>query len=244
MSEKIRLQKYLSQIGFSSRREVENFIKNGWVKINDKILEEPATKIDPSKDKIEFDQRVKKTKSNYDYYLHNKPKGIVTVNAQRGEKEILDTVKVEKGVVTVGRLDKFSTGLILLTNDPVVSRRLMDPDFYHEKEYLVETTSPLNRSIIEELRKPVVLYGKETRAPQVIQKSSNKFLITLTEGKNRQIRRICEKVGLRIKFLRRIRIGNLNILNLAEGKLLKLDATLISKLKKDLKIKEFKFNYF
>jgi 23S rRNA pseudouridine2604 synthase len=240
----LRIQKYLSEIGFSSRREVEKFIENGWVAVNGSKITDPSIKIDPKIDKISFDKKVKETKAQYSYYLFNKPKDVVTVNAQEGETEILDIVKVPKGVVTVGRLDKFSTGLIILTNDPVVARRLMDPDFYHEKEYLVEVTFPLNHRIIEALKKPIEIYGQKTRPPIIVQKSSKKFLITLTEGKNRQIRKICEAVGLRISFLHRVRIVNLQIANLEAGQLKKLNQREVERLKKDLEIKEFEFEYF
>jgi 23S rRNA pseudouridine2604 synthase len=120
----------------------------------------------------------------------------------------------------------------------------MDPDFYHEKEYLVEVTFPLNHRIIEALKKPIEIYGQKTRPPIIVQKSSKKFLITLTEGKNRQIRKICEAVGLRISFLHRVRIVNLQIANLEAGQLKKLNQREVERLKKDLEIKEFEFEYF
>ena len=130
----IRLQKYLSHAGICSRRKGEELIEKGFIKVNGKVVTALGTKVDPKKDKIEVSDKLLKIKENYSYIILNKPKGIVTTCANHGEKTVLDLIKINKRIYPVGRLDKDSTGLLLLTDDGVVAYRLSHPKFEHEKE--------------------------------------------------------------------------------------------------------------
>jgi 23S rRNA pseudouridine2605 synthase len=225
----IRIQKYLSEHGIASRRKSEEWISLGLVYINGEIVEEPGVRFDPQKDKLTLDPAIRQTEKFY-YYLYNKPAGIVTVNAQPGEIEILNALKVPKGVVPVGRLDKESSGLIMLTNDGVVARRLMDPSFDHEKEYEVSFSQPFSDEAIQKIEKGMFLFGKKTKPIRI--KRINRFMVKmiLREGKNRQIRRMCEMAGYRVKKLKRVRVLNFRIDDLPKGRLRLLSKFEISKL--------------
>jgi pseudouridine synthase len=156
------------------------------------------------------------------YFLFNKPLGIVTVNAQKGEREIKDIVKLPKGVVPVGRLDKDTGGLIFLTNDGVVARRIMDPAFYHEKEYEVTLYKPVSDKALLTLEHGVYILGQKTRPAKTKRLSGYKFLLIITEGKNRQVRRMCESIGCPVKLLLRKRILNFQLGQLKAGQLKEL----------------------
>ena len=238
----IRIQKYLSQIGFASRAQAERYIENGWVKLNGLTLNEVGASFDPDHDKLSFNSKIKEIQ--FHYFLYFKPGGIVTVGAQRDEKEIKDIIKLPAGVVPVGRLDKMSTGLILLTDDAVVAKRLMMPEFEHEKEYEVQVDRPLSTNSLKILSTGVPLFGEKTRPPQLARTSANSFRIVLTEGKNRQIRRICEAVGYRVSKIHRTRIETLNIGHLHSGTMRKLSVEEIQTLKNKLKIKPPNMEYF
>ncbi len=228
-----RIQKYFSDLGIASRRKTEEWIAQGFVKLNNQTVTEPGTRFDPTKDRITLDKKLQNKDKKY-YYLFNKPVGIVTVNAKKNETEILDITNTPPGVVTVGRLDKESGGLIILTNDGVISRRLIEPQFNHEKEYIVAVNKSLNKLAIQKLQSPIYIYGQKTKPAKVKQLSRHKFSITLTEGKNRQIRRLCQKAGYQVKSLIRVRILNLQLASLRPGKLRKLSDQELNKLHKQL----------
>lgn len=230
---KIRLQKYLSDLGISSRRQTESWIEQGLVTVNGRIIKEPGNKIDPDKDDIKLDHSLRKTNKYY-YYFFNKPEGVVTVNPQRGEIDILQLANVPRGVVTVGRLDKDSQGLILLTNDGVVARRIMEPGFQHEKEYLVIVNRSVRPEELRILSSSIYIKGQKTRPAKVKLLSPKKISIILTEGKNRQIRRMCQKAGLKVVALIRTRILNFNLGHLKPGKLRKLSTQEVELLFKKL----------
>ena len=172
-------------------------------------------------DVLTLDPRTKTT-AKY-YFIFNKPLGIVTVNAQKGEKEIRDIVRLPAGVVTVGRLDKDTGGLIFLTNDGVVARRIMDPAFYHEKEYAVTLYKPISAEALRRLERGVFILGQKTRPAQTRRLSGYKFTLTLTEGRNRQVRRMCESVGCPVRTLIRCRLLNFTLGQLQPGQLKELN---------------------
>jgi 23S rRNA pseudouridine2605 synthase len=216
-SKGMRIQKYLSEMGIASRRKSEEWIELGLVFLNGEVVDEPGVRFDPAKDKLTLDPAIRQTEEYY-YYLYNKPAGVVTVNAQPGEVEIRDALKLPKGVVPVGRLDKDSSGLIMLTNDGVVARRLMEPAFDHEKEYEVSFFEPFPDEAAREIEKGMYLFGKKTKPIRIKRISRFMVKMILREGKNRQIRRMCEQAGFRVKKLKRVRILNFVLGDLPKGR--------------------------
>ncbi len=220
--DKVRLQKYLSQAGIASRRKAEEFILRGLVKVNG----ETATigmSIDPELDRVEVGDEAVKETADFVYYKINKPRGIVTTCVSRGDTGVMDIVDIAERVFPIGRLDKDTTGLLILTNDGRLSNRLMHPSFEHEKEYVVETYGPVADAELSRMAAGVViLEGYKTRPVAVDRISSGKFSITLKEGKNRQIRRMVEAVGHEVKRLKRVRIENVKLADLADGEYVRL----------------------
>ncbi len=234
MNPAVRIQKYLSEQGIASRRQAEAWINDGYIKLNGELVTEPGVKFIPGKDKLEIDERVKKQKKYY--YLYHKPRGIVTVNAQVGEKEIKDLIQLPQGVVPVGRLDKDSSGLIILTNDGVVARRLMEPSFEHEKEYLVRLDRPFGEEALREMRSGLYLFGEKTKPMTLKRLGPDRLSMILREGKNRQIRRLWLQVGFTVKELSRVRIVNLELDKLLTGQYRALREAEIKQLYKALKL--------
>lgn len=225
----IRIQKYLSDLGIASRRKSEQWIAAGLVSINGEIVTEPGRRFDPSVDKLTLDPSIME-KENYVYYLYHKPVGIITVNAQEGEQEIRDIIKLPEGVVPVGRLDKMTSGLIFLTNDGVAARRIMDPDFDHEKEYEVSFFSPITDEAAKKLEDGMYLRGEQTKPVKVSRLGQFKARLILKEGKNRQVRRLCEQNGYPVRKLKRVRVLNFLLGDLAPGKIKQLNREEIEKL--------------
>lgn len=230
---KIRLQKYLSDLGISSRKQTEDWITKGLVTVNGKVIAELGFKFDPKQDVLKLDKSLRKSNKYY-YYFFNKPKSVVTVNPQKNELEVLDLVNVPEGVVTVGRLDKDSQGLLLLTNDGVVARRIMDPNFNHEKEYLVVVNKTVKFNELKMLSSSIYINGQKTRPAKVKLLGNKQISITLTEGKNRQVRRLCQKAGLKVLVLVRIRLLNFSLGSLKIGKMRKLSDVEVSELYRQL----------
>lgn len=203
-----RINKYLAEKKIASRREADTLIKSGKVFINGKVAA-LGTQVS-EKDTIE----VKGHKKDYHYYAFYKPVGIVTTNPSRGEKEIVKAVKFPVKVFPVGRLDKDSEGLIILTNDGRITDKLLNPKFLHEKEYEVAVDKPLTEVFLQKMRRGVNIGDYFTKPAKVKQLGSKKFSIILTEGKNRQIRRMCEALSYQVLKLKRVRIMNIHLANL------------------------------
>ncbi len=215
--ESVRLQKFLSMAGVCSRRKGEEYIKKGLVKVNGSVVTELGTKIDPEKDRVEFQGRCIEAKEELLYIALNKPEGYVTTCDQPGEKIVLDLIDIPERVYPVGRLDKDSCGLLLLTNDGRIHHRLSHPSFDHEKEYDVTVEKNISDAALKQMAKGLPIMGTKTRPAQIKRISSKRFLIVLKEGKNRQIRRMVEKMGNRVTSLKRIRISNIRLGKLAKG---------------------------
>ncbi|MFA6039497.1 MAG: pseudouridine synthase [Candidatus Peribacteraceae bacterium] len=227
-----RLQKILSARGIASRRKAEEYILQGLVLVNGKpaIL---GQKADPAVDRIEVKGEVMEARKEMLYYVMHKPRGIVTSNIEKspGKKHAggnaagsptvreLLPLNLQGKVFPVGRLDKDSTGLLLLTNDGVLAYRLTHPKFDHEKEYEVETEEEITNGQLQKMREGLMILGEKTKPATVERTGKRNFRIALTEGKNRQIRRMCEKVGCTVKNLQRIRIMTLRDPLLKEGKI-------------------------
>lgn len=215
MEEKVRLQKYMSQAGICSRRKAEEYISAWQVYINGQKAE-IGQSINPEKDKVTLWNQAQLLQQNYVYYKYNKPRGIETTCAQREGKSIIDIVDIPERVFPIGRLDKDTTGLILLTNDGRITNYLTHPRYGHEKEYIVETFGSIDDEQIREISQGIIVLWKKTKACKVDRVAAGKFSITLTEGKNRQIRRMVEAVGSKVKKLKRIRIENIALKGLEE----------------------------
>jgi 23S rRNA pseudouridine2605 synthase/23S rRNA pseudouridine2604 synthase len=213
----MRLQKFLSRAGICSRRKGEEYIKAGWVKVNGKIVTELGVKVDPERDAVEVDSDAIRSDSAPTYIALNKPKGYVSSCDQQNEKIVLDLLDISQRVYPVGRLDKESTGLLLLTNDGHLHHRLSHPSFNHEKEYEVTVAKPLPEGALRKLAKGLPMMGTRTRPARVKRISARRFGIVLQEGKNRQIRRMIRKVGNQVTHLKRIRIANIKLGNLPSG---------------------------
>ena len=216
----MRLQKYLAHAGLCSRRKAEEHILNKRVKVNNKIVTELGTKIDPEKDKILFDNEAILLKQNPSkiYIALNKPVGYVSSCSHQQSKIILDLIDIDERVYPVGRLDKDSKGLLLVTNDGDLHNRLSHPSFNHEKEYIVTTIYPISETGLKRMAKGMIIDKAVTRKAKIKRLLKNKFNIILKQGKNRQIRKMVSKIGNKVYTLKRVRIANINLENLKEGK--------------------------
>jgi 23S rRNA pseudouridine2605 synthase len=213
----MRLQKFLSEAGICSRRKGEEYIRQGRVRVNSRIVTELGTKVDSEKDRVEFDGKVIALKSEPMYIVLNKPKGYVTSCSHPGEKIVLDLIDISERVYPIGRLDKDSTGLLILTNDGSLHHRLSHPSFDHEKEYDVTVSKPITDGSLRNIASGLPMMGSKTRPAKIRRISSRRFLIILKEGRNRQIRRMVRKVGSRVTRLKRIRVSKVKLGRLAEG---------------------------
>jgi len=213
----IRLQKFLSQAGICSRRKGEEYIKAGLIRVNNTVVTELGTKIDPLNDRVEFKGEIVKQKDDLVYIAINKPKGYVTSCSQPGEKIVLDLIDISQRVYPIGRLDKDSTGLLILTNDGDLHHRLLHPSFDHEKEYDVTVSKPITDGALKNIADGMPMMGTKTRPARITRISSRRFHVVLKEGKNRQIRRMVRKVGSHVIRLKRLRISKIKLNNLEEG---------------------------
>ncbi|RLC11070.1 MAG: rRNA pseudouridine synthase, partial [Deltaproteobacteria bacterium] len=183
--EPVRLQKFLSMAGFCSRRKGEVFITQGKVQVNGQIVTELGTKIDPVNDHVEVNGQRLRQQEKPIYIALNKPKGYITSCEQKGEPIVIDLIDIPQRIYPVGRLDKDSTGLLLLTSDGELHHRLLHPSFDHEKEYIVTTTLPMSAESLAIMRKGMVIQGQKTRSAKVKRLSGHQFMIQLKEGRNR-----------------------------------------------------------
>lgn len=221
MTELVRLQKYMSQAGICSRRKAEEYINQGLIKVNWKVAT-IGQSIDPKKDKVEMLDKMLEEQKKLVYYKINKPRGVVTTCANNWDKNIVDIVEIKERVFPIWRLDKETTWLLLLTNDGRLANFLMHPRYEHEKEYVVETFGPIDDEQLNKMVEWIFILWKLTKKAKIKRMASWKFFITITEGRNRQIRRMVEKVWAKVKKLKRIRIENIELWKLAEGEYIHL----------------------
>ena len=209
----VRINKYLAMKNICSRREADSLIVSGNIKINGKraVLGDKVFETD----RVELK---KNSSKKLVYYIFNKPIGIVTHSPQKGEKSILNLVKFPEKVFPVGRLDKDSWGLIILTNDGRITDKLLNPEKNHEKEYAVRVNKIMSESFLNKMAHGVRLGdGYKTKICKVEKINETMFSIILTEGKKRQIRRMCAALGYAVFDLKRIRIMNIKIKRLKPG---------------------------
>ena len=207
-----RINKYLSEVGYCSRRVADRLISEGEVTINGKVPE-VGSKVEEG-DLVEVKgQRIVKSKKQKKIYLvFNKPVGIVCTTDRRLEQNnIIDFIKYPKRIFPVGRLDKHSEGLIFLTNDGDIVNKILRARNNHEKEYIVSVNRSINSDFIQSMSNGVEILDTITKNCFVKQLGKKKFQITLTQGLNRQIRRMCESLGYRVRSLKRVRIMNIKL---------------------------------
>lgn len=206
-----RLNKYLSEIGFCSRREADKLIATGRVTING-IIPEMGTKVAPNDEVCVDGIKMENTKENFTYLAFNKPIGIVCTTDNRVEKDnIIDFINYYKRIFPIGRLDKPSEGLILLTDDGDIVNKILRASNNHEKEYLVTVDKPISQTFIERMSNGVPILDVVTKKCVVKKVSTYVFKIILTQGLNRQIRRMCEHLNYDVVDLKRIRIMNIKL---------------------------------
>ncbi|MEZ4795835.1 MAG: 23S rRNA pseudouridine(2604) synthase RluF [Flavobacteriaceae bacterium] len=229
-----RINKYLSEIGYCSRREADKLIEAGRVTINGKIPE-MGTKIAPN-DIVAVDGAIlQDSKNSFVYLAFNKPIGIVCTTDTRVEKDnIIDFINYHKRIFPIGRLDKPSEGLILLTDDGDIVNKILRASNNHEKEYIVTVDKPISQTFIERMSSGVPILDTVTKKCNVKKIDSYTFKIILTQGLNRQIRRMCEYLGYEVQTLKRTRIMNIK-LDVPVGKYRELTSSEFSELSQLLK---------
>ena len=211
-----RINKFLSEAGFCSRREADKLIDKNRVKINGKV---PliGTKVMPG-DRVSVDnQEIAFKKQQFVYIAFNKPKGIVcTTDVKREKNNIIDYINYPNRIFPIGRLDKPSQGLIFLTSDGDIVNKILRASNDHEKEYMVTVDKSISREFIQKMSAGIPILGTTTKKCEVEKTANKKFRIVLTQGLNRQIRRMCEYLNYEVKQLTRVRIMNIN-LDIREG---------------------------
>lgn len=206
-----RINKFLSEVGYCSRREADKLIEAGRVTINGEIPE-IGTKIAPT-DVVHVDGKlIKNTKEEFVYLAFNKPVGIVCTTDTRVEKDnIIDFINYPKRIFPIGRLDKPSEGLILLTDDGDIVNKILRASNNHEKEYIVTVDKPISQTFIKHMSEGVPILDTITKKCVVEKLGTYEFKIVLTQGLNRQIRRMCEYLNYEVETLKRVRIMNIKL---------------------------------
>lgn len=219
-----RLQKFLANAGVASRRQCEQYILQGKVSVNGEIVTQLGVKVS-EKDIVKYNNRIIKgvNKEDFVYIMLNKPLGYVTTVAdEQGRKTVLDLVKIQKRVVPVGRLDMYTSGMLLLTNDGDLVYELTHPKHEISKTYEVSIDKEISQEEMNILKNPMNIDGYITKGANVkiVEKLPEKVIlhITISEGRNRQVRKMIEQIGHRVLYLKRIAIGNLKMQDLGLGK--------------------------
>ncbi|MFT5834311.1 MAG: 23S rRNA pseudouridine2604 synthase [Cognaticolwellia sp.] len=210
------LNKFISSTGLCSRREADTWIDTGRVKINGKIAQK-GNRVE-EEDKIFIDGKLLKAKPKLIYIALNKPYGITSTTDLKDSTNIIEFVNHPNRVFPIGRLDKPSTGLILLTNDGDIVNKILRAENNHEKEYIVSVNKPLTKTFLRKMQKGVPILDTVTKRCKTKQISEATFKIVLTQGLNRQIRRMCEYFDYEVTMLKRVRIMNINVNDLPVGK--------------------------
>ena len=219
-----RLQKFLANAGVDSRRKCEELITYGKVKVNGTVVTELGTKIDPNIDVVEFNGQVVKQNEKKVYILLNKPIGYVTTSHDQFERDtVLSLIRVKERIVPVGRLDMYTSGALILSNDGDFVYKVTHPKHEIEKTYNVTIKGIVTNEEVEKLRNGVKIENYTTRPAKVKilktdkEKNQSRLEITIHEGKNRQVRKMCEAVGRRVLALHRSKIGNIGVKDLKIG---------------------------
>ena len=236
-----RLQKVIANLGYTSRRNAEELIKLGKVKVNGQTVTELGTKVKTS-DTIEVESTILDNNKNYEYYLLYKPREVISSSKDEvGRKTVIDLINTKTRIYPVGRLDYDTTGLIILTNDGVLTNKLTHPSSQIEKTYIAKVEGLVSGYAIKKLRDGIIIDGRKTSKAKVklksIDKKTNKSLVELTihEGRNHQVRKMFEAIGYDVLKLKREKYANLDLKGLKAGEYRKLTnkeiATLYSMIK-------------
>jgi pseudouridine synthase len=209
----IRINKAMADKGWCSRREADEWIAEGWVFLNGVLVAEPGVKIDPEVDEL----TVNKPASTKRYYLLYKPRGYMSTVAENEGLSLLRLLPEPEGLFPVGRLDKDSEGIILVTDDRTLTSKIIGERSEVEKEYDVVLSDPLTDLSIKAIDQGLVLEGRSLKSCKVVQLEPRHCLITIRDGRNRQIRRVFERIGNYVLLLKRIRIGHLHIGSMKPG---------------------------
>lgn len=228
-----RLNKYLANNSEFARRKIDEMIQQGRVTVNHKLVIEPGVQIDQTKDEIRLDGERIREKTKKTYILMHKPIGfITTTDDEKNRKTVIDIIKTSEKLFPIGRLDIDTSGVLLLTNDGDFANKLMHPRFKVEKTYIVHLSRPLDEKIRLRLSGGIKLDGKKTAPAKIEFVNKTEFdvvAITLTEGRNRQVRRMFENYGFFVRKLHRSSYGHLTVDGLNAGEYRKLSAPEISK---------------
>jgi len=213
----MRINKFIASSGLCSRRKADELIQQNRVELNGKVLTDLSYKVLDS-DEIKVDGKpLEHSKLDYVYYVLNKPMGYECTQDPNCQHKVTDLVPQDPSVIYVGRLDKVSEGLLILTNDGNMSYKLTHPKFHKEKEYEVTVDRNISDFELDKLAKGVYIDSLRTKPCEVKRISMRKFSIVLTEGRNRQIRKMTRKLNLRVHKLKRVRVGNLTLGDILPG---------------------------
>lgn len=243
----VRLNKYIAQAGICARRKADEMIKEGKVKINDKLVTEMGVKVNPG-DVVEVNG-TRITPLDCDYILLNKPRDVITTNKDEADREnsrriVLDLIEdpglKKKGLFPVGRLDRNTTGVLLLTNDGELAHRLMHPSFEVQKLYWVKTKESVTTNQLAQLQEGVMVDGELYKMDEVAYSNPprhDELGVSLHEGKNRHIRKMIEAIGHNVKRLERVRYAGMTTDGLRPGRWRRLTNTELRKLRRIVKLK-------
>ena len=230
----LRINRYIAQCGIASRRSSEAIIKSGRVSVNDQVETNLSRQIDPSKDVVRLDGKIIEPHRNNRYVLLNKPKDYVTTASdERGRKTVFDLVRLDQRLFSVGRLDLNSEGLLLLTDDGELANRLMHPRYKVDKIYRVRLNRKFDPNDLSRLHQGIVLEDGLTAPCKAgfYCQNIDRIEIVLREGRNRQVKRMMEALGYKVKSLKRVRFGPIALGEVARGKWRYLSAAEVKKLK-------------
>ncbi len=206
-----RLNKFIASCGICSRRKADELIQSGIIKVNGQVVKDLGVKVS-LEDKVELDGKTISKEEKKVYLMLNKPVGYVTTASdEKGRKNVLDLIYEDVRVYPIGRLDMYTEGLLLLTNDGDFANKLMHPKFEIDKRYVVTTDTKVTRQMLETLRNGVNIGDYVTREAKVEKIDEENISITIHEGKNRQVRRMCEAVGIKVLKLKRTNYGPLSL---------------------------------
>ena len=230
-AEEIRLNKFLSDAGFCSRRQADRLIEEGHVKVNNEtaLMGQKVNLLD----KVTVDGKEVSREEEQIVIAFNKPVGVECTTDKNNPDNIVDYINYKKRIYPIGRLDKNSQGLILLTNDGALVNNILKASNYHEKEYVVTVDKPITEEFIKQMSKGVKILDQVTRPCVVKKVNKHTFNIILTQGLNRQIRRMCETLGFKVQKLKRVRIMGVHLDNLPIGNYRNLTNSELDSLKKN-----------
>lgn len=228
----MRINKYLANSGACSRREADKLIKEGRVRINGEVALLGSIVSDSAR--VELDGKLIEPVKLKRYYVYNKPLGVICSTDQSLDNNIISVLNLPLRVFPVGRLDVNSSGLIFLTNDGAFANKVMHPSFEHEKEYEVFLKRPHDKDFFIKMSEGVHVLGKKLKPHSIKKLSKKAFSIVLKQGVNRQIRRMCETLGYEIDSLKRVRIMNIRLEDLAPGELKELKGSVLRHLLQNL----------